>query len=361
MRGVVEKAMEDGALGMSTGLIYLPGSFAGTEELIELAKVVSRHDGIYVSHMRSEAGRMFEAIEELFEIARKADLPAQISHIKLAGKSNWGQTDKVLGLIEAARAEGLDITQDQYMYPASSTGIQNRIPTWAREGGRAKFKERMRDPETKAKVIAEMKETLARSGQENYDYAMIAHYGPDTSLNGMNVMEAARKVKGSDSRDAQIEMILEINANGGASGVFHSMNEQDLIGYLRHPNTMVAADSGVRRWQHGVPHPRGYGNTARCLARFVRELGVLRMEDAIRRMTSLPASTFRLKDRGVLREGAWADIVIFDPGKVQDNATFTDPHHYSTGFKRVLVNGVVTVADDRHTETRGGMLVRRGE
>lgn len=361
MRALVAKAMKDGAVGMSTGLIYLPGNFTETEELIELAKVVSRHGGIYVSHMRSEAGKMFEAIDELLEIARQADLPAQISHIKLAGQSNWGQTDKVLAKIEKARAEGLDITQDQYMYPASSTGIQNRIPTWAREGGRDKFKERMKDPELKAKVVKEMKETLKKSGHRNYDYAMIAYYQHDTSVNGMNVMQAAKKVKGSDSLDAQIEMILEINANGGASGVFHSMNERDLIGYLRHPNTMVAADSGVRRWQHGVPHPRGYGNNARCLARFVRELGVLRMEDAIRRMTSLPARTYGLKDRGVLRAGAWADIVVFDPKKVQDNATFTDPHNYASGYKRVFVNGVATVADDKHTEARAGVTVRRGE
>ncbi len=361
MRALVDKAMKDGAVGMSTGLIYLPGNFTKTDELVELARVVSRHGGIYVSHMRSEAGRMFEAIEELIEIARKADLPAQISHIKLAGQANWGQTDRVLARIEKARAGGLDITQDQYMYPASSTGIQNRIPTWAREGGLGKFKERMQDPKLKAKAIAEMKETLAKSGHENFDYAMIAYYRHDASLNGMNVMQAARKVKGSDSLDAQIEMILEINANGGASGVFHSMSEEDLIGYLKHPNTMVAADSGVRRWQHGIPHPRGYGNNARCLARFVRELGVLRLEDAIRRMTSLPATTFRLKDRGFLREGAWADIVIFDPKKVQDNAAFTDPHHYATGFKRVFVNGEAAVKDDKHTGARAGALVRRGE
>lgn len=361
MRALVDQAMKDGAVGMSTGLIYLPGNFTKTEELIELAKVVSRHGGIYVSHMRSEAGEMFAAIEELIRIAREADLPAQISHIKLAGQANWGQTGKVLARIEKARAEGLDITQDQYVYPASSTGIQNRIPTWAREGGREKFRERMKDPKLQAKVVAEMKETLAKSGHKNFDYAMIAYYKHDTTLNGLNVMQAAKKVKGSDSLDAQIGMILEINAHGGASGVFHSMSEKDLIGYLKHPNTMVAADSGVRRWGHGIPHPRGYGNNARCLARFVRELGTLRMEDAIRRMTSLPAATFRLKDRGVLREGAWADMVVFDPEKVRDNATFTDPHHYATGFKRVFVNGEATVKDDKHTEARAGALVRRGQ
>ncbi len=360
MRALVDKAMKDGAVGMSTGLIYLPGNFTKTDELIELAKVVSKHGGIYASHMRSEAGEIVAAVEELIEIARKAKLPAEISHIKLAGRSNWGQTDKILGMIEKARAEGLDITQDQYLYPASSTGIQNRIPTWAREGGRAKFEERMADPKLKAKVVAEMKETLANAGNDNFDYAMIAYYKHDPSLNGLNVMQAAKKAKGSDSLDAQIDLILEINANGGASGVFHSMDEADLIAYLRHPNTLIAADSGVRRWERGVPHPRGYGNNARCLARFVRELKILRLEDAIRRMTSLPATTFRLKDRGFLRAGAWADIVVFDPAKVRDNATFTEPHQYATGFRRVYVNGVATVAEDKHTEARAGKTARRG-
>ncbi|MFT5492759.1 MAG: N-acyl-D-amino-acid deacylase [Limisphaerales bacterium] len=361
MRELVDKAMKDGAVGMSTGLIYLPGNFTKTEELIELAKVVSMHDGIYVSHMRSETRGIFKALEELFKIAREADVRAEISHIKLAGQASWGQTAQALGMIERARAEGLDVTQDQYMYPASSTGIQNRIPTWAREGGRSKFKERVADSKTKARIIAEMKESLEKYGHKNFDYAMIASYSHDSSLNGMNVMQAAKKIRKSDSLDDQIEMILEINANGGASGVFHSMSEKDLIAYLQHPNTMIAADSGIRLWQKGVPHPRGYGNNARCLARYVREKKILRMEDAIRRMTSLPATTFRMKDRGALRVGAWADIVVFNPKTIQDNATFTDPHHYSTGFKRVYVNGVATVKDDKHTEALGGRVIRSGE
>lgn len=360
MRELVDRAMKDGAVGMSTGLIYLPGNFTKTEELIELAKVVSKHGGIYASHMRSETQGIFKALEELFRIAREADVRAEISHIKLAGQASWGQTAEALGMIERARAEGLDITQDQYMYPASSTGIQNRIPTWAREGGRAKFKERVADPDTKAKIVAEMKEDLENYGHENFDYAMIASYSHDRSLNGMTVMEAARKVRKADTLDDQIEMILEINANGGASGVFHSMSETDLIAYLRHPNTMIAADSGIRLWREGVPHPRGYGNNARCLALYVREKKILRMEDAIRRMTSLPATAFRLKDRGVLRVGAWADIVVFDPKTVQDNATFTDPHQYATGFLSVYVNGVATVKTDEHTEARGGRVIRSG-
>jgi N-acyl-D-amino-acid deacylase len=175
----------------------------------------------------------------------------------------------------------------------------------------------------------------------------------------LNVVEAARKVRRTDSLDAQIEMILEIQSHGGAGGVFHGISEEDLQKFLVHPNTMFASDSGVRRFREGVPHPRGYGNNARVLARYVRELQLLRLEDAIRRMTSLPAATFRLKDRGVLRDGAWADLVVFDPAKVQDHSRFNDPHHYATGFAAVLVNGVVVVRNDQHTGARSGKALRR--
>jgi N-acyl-D-amino-acid deacylase len=357
MRDLVEQGMKDGAVGLSTGLIYLPGTFAKTEEIIELAKVAAAYDGIYASHMRSEGEEILDALEELFRIAREARIRAEISHIKLSGKQNWGQPEKVIAAIERARAEGLDITHDQYGYTASSTGISQLVPEHAREGG--KFKERLADPEQKAKIVAEMKEKLRRGQREDYSYVMIAEYGRDRSLNGLNVVQAARKKRGSDSLDDQIELVLEIQANGGASAVFHGINENDLQAFLKHPNTMFASDSGIRRWKQGVPHPRGYGNNARILARYVRDLQVLRLEDAVRRMTSLPASTFRLKDRGGLREGAWADIVVFDPKSVQDKATFDDPHQYAVGFAHVLVNGVEVVSNDSHTRARPGKVVRR--
>jgi N-acyl-D-amino-acid deacylase len=187
---------------------------------------------------------------------------------------------------------------------------------------------------------------------------VIADYKHDRSLNGLNLVEAAKKKRGADSLDDQIELILEIQLNGGASGVFHGISEDDLQAFLRHPNTMIASDSGVRRFQEGVPHPRGYGNNARVLAHYVRELKLLRLEEAVRRMTGLPANTFRLENRGQLREGNWADIVVFDPGKVQDHGNFGDPHHYATGFAFVLVNGVVVVTDDTHTSARPGQVLR---
>lgn len=360
MKELVDKAMKDGALGMSTGLIYLPGTFADTEELVELTKVIAPYDGIYTSHMRSESSGIFKALDELFRIAREAGVRAEISHIKLAGKASWGQTDQVLSMIASARAEGLDITQDEYMYPASSTGLSSRVPEWAREGGNAKFRERLADPVEKAKMVAEIKSDLKRTGQTDFAYVNIAEYKKNRALNGLNVAQAAEKVKGSRSVDAQIELLLEITANGGAQGVFHSMSEDDLRAYLKNPNTMIAADSGVRAFGEGVPHPRGYGNNARLLAEYVRKENLLPLEDAIRRMTSLPAETFHLKDRGIIREGAWADVVVFDKDKVQDNATFTQPHQYATGFRLVLVNGQAVVVDDKHTGARPGKMLRHG-
>lgn len=358
MKSLVERAMDDGAFGLSTGLIYLPGTFAKTDEIVELAKVAAKHGGVYASHIRNESAEIDSALEELFRIARKGGLPAHISHIKLSGKANWGQTDKVLAAIERARAEGLDITQDQYSYTASSTSISTLVPKKYREGN--KFAQHYSNATTHAQMIQEMQSRKERGGADDYSYAVIASYRHDRSLNGLNIAQAAKKLRGSDSLAAQIETILEIQKNGGASGVFHGMNEQDLHNFMAHPNTMAASDSGVRKFGEGVPHPRGYGNSARWLARYVRELRVLRIEDAVRRMTSLPATTFAFKDRGLVREGCRADLVVFDPEKVQDHATFTAPHQYATGFKRVFVNGIAVVEDDKHTGATPGQALRRG-
>jgi N-acyl-D-amino-acid deacylase len=357
MEGMVEKAMNEGALGISTGLIYLPGTFSKTDELVALARVAGRHGGIYASHMRSESADIFKALDELFRIARDGRLPAHVSHIKLSGDANWGRADDVLAAIERARAEGLDITQDQYAYTASSTGIATLIPQKYREGGR--FAKNLSNSVTRAEMAAEMKSRRSNRTRSDYAYAFIADYRHDRSLNGLNIAQAAKKLRGADTLDDQIETILEIQRNGGASGVFHGMNEEDVQKFMRHPNTMFASDSGVRRYKVGVPHPRGYGNSARFLARYVRELGTLRLEDAVRRMTSLPATTFQLKNRGLIREGCWADVVVFDPAKVQDNATFEDPHRYATGFAWVLVNGVPVIEDDKHTRARPGKPLRR--
>lgn len=358
MKSLVKQAMKDGAVGFSTGLIYLPGVFSKPDEIIELAKVIAPYDGIYASHMRYEDSQIFEALDEVMRVAREAKVRAEVSHIKLSGEKSWGQADKVLAYLEKARAEGLDITQDQYAYTASSTTMRQLIPDEAFDGGKKKFLELIEKPEEKAKLVARMKDKLKARGRNDYAYAVIATYKHDKSLNGLNIVEAAKKVRGSDSLDDQIEMILELEKNGSAAGVFHGMSEEDLQKFMQHPNTMVACDSGLREFGKDVPHPRGYGNNARVLGRYVRDLKVLRLEDAIRKMTSLPANSFRLKQRGELREGNWADIVIFDPQKISDPATYGDPHHYAVGVPYVLVNGVPVIENGAPTGTKPGMALR---
>ena len=358
MKSLVDQAMRDGAVGFSTGLIYLPGVFAKTQELVELARAVTPYGGIYTSHMRHEDAQIYDALDEVFRVAREAHLRAEVSHIKLGGEKAWGQAAKVLAYIEAARAGGLDITQVQYAYTASSTTMRQLIPDDALEGGPQQFLAILADPTKKADLKARMKQHILARGRQDYAYAVIASFHHDASLNGLNIVEAAKKLRGSDSLDDQIEVILDLEKNGGAAGVFHGINEDDLQAFMRHPNTMIASDSGVREFGKDVPHPRGYGNNARVLGRYVRELKVLRLEDAIRKMTSLPAETFRFGQRGELREENWADIVVFDPAKIGDPATYTDPHHYAVGIPHVLVNGVPVIRNGEHTGAKPGMALR---
>lgn len=361
MSALVDKAMQDGAVGLSTGLIYLPGTFAKTDEIVALARVASTHGGIYASHMRNEGAGILNALEELTTIAREAKIPAEVSHLKLSGPNAWGRADEIIAYLDRARASGLAVTHDQYAYTASSTGISSLIAAEFREGGAARFKERRADPATRARMVAEMKESIARNKRGDYTYAVVANFRADPRINGKTIPQAAQLLRGGDSLDDQIETILDIEARGGAQGVFHGMNEADLRKFLVQPHTMVASDAGVRRFRDGVPHPRGYGNNARVLARYVRELRLLPLEEAVRKMTSLPARTFKLKDRGELKPGYVADVVIFDPEKVGDPSTFDDPHHYAVGFSDVLVNGVPVIRDAQLTPARPGRPVKRAE
>ena len=359
MKRLVDQSMKDGAVGLSTGLIYVPGSFAKTDEIVELAKVAAAHNGIYVSHMRHENVKIFDALEEFFTIVREARIRGEVSHLKVTGPSAWGQSGKVLDALNRARAEGLQITHDQYAYTASSTGLRQTIPDSAFEGTRDDYRARIADPKKKEDIIAKMAESRARGGHKDYGYAVIAKFATDPSLNGKSIPEAAKIVRGSDSLADQIELILDIEARGGASAVYHGMNEEDLVRFIQHPLTMVASDGGPRSLGEDMPHPRSYGNNARVLARYVREQKILKLEEAIRRMTSLPAGTFQLKDRGVLRAGAFADLVIFDPETVSDASTFADPHHYSEGFSHVIVNGGVVIQGGELTQVRSGGPLRR--
>lgn len=358
MRLSVRRAMEQGAVGLSTGLIYLPGTYSKQDEIAELAKVVAEFDGIYASHMRNESRSIVEAIQELLYVARESGCRAELSHIKLGGEVMWGKHKSILELLDKARKDGIEITQDQYAYPASSTSLSVIIPDAYLDGGVDKFNELVKNPEIKEKVVQEIKANLKARGRDDFAYVVIADFKADRSLNGKDLVTITKQQKAAGTLDDQIDMIFSMLARGGASCVFFGMSEEDVRGFMAHPNTMFASDSGIRVMGEGVPHPRGYGNNARILQKYVREEGVLSWSEAIRKMTSLPAQTFRLNDRGLLKLGLAADLVVFDPKAVKEVATYDDPHHYAEGFKSVIVNGVEVVSNDRHLGTRPGMPLR---
>ncbi len=339
MNTIVEQAMKDGAVGLSTGLIYVPGTFAKTEEVVELAKVASRFGGVYASHIRDEGNGVVEAIKEAINIGEQANMPVEISHFKISSKALWGKTPTTIGLVEDARKRGVTVTVDQYAYTASSTSLDVRLPNWAVAGGREEGKKRLADKATREKIVKEMKEDLKKKNFKDYSFAYVAGYEPNAEFNGKNIAEITEMTRKSKKIDQQIEQIFEMYEKGGAGMVYRVMDETDVQNIMRQPFTMIASDSGVRKFGEGVPHPRGYGNNARVLGKYVREMKIISLEDAIRKMTSLPAQTFNLRDRGLIREGYAADIVIFDENTVADKATFENPHQYATGFQTVIVNG----------------------
>jgi len=357
MNALVEKAMQEGAVGLSTGLIYLPGTFAETAEVVELARVAARHGGVYASHIRNEGMRVADAITEAINIGEQAGLPVEISHFKISSGALWGQTDMTIGLVKSARERGVQVTVDQYAYTASSTSLDARFPTWAVAGGRDEGRKRLEDPETRKNIEKELKEYLKKNKFKDFSFAYVASYSPNPSFNGKNIAQIAKEVRGSKKVSAQIEQMFEMYKAGGAQMVYRVMDEDDVRNIMRQPFTMVASDSGVRDFGSGVPHPRGYGNNARVLGRYVRELKVIGLEDAVRKMSSLPAQTFRLEGRGLLKPGYAADILIFDEKTVGDRATFEAPHQYPEGFAAVIVNGVVVFDGEKMTGERPGQAL----
>jgi N-acyl-D-amino-acid deacylase len=341
MNSVVEQAMKDGAVGLSTGLIYVPGTFAKTEEVVELAKVASKFGGIYASHIRDEGNDVAAAINEAINIGETAKMPVEISHFKISSKALWGETPMTIGLVSSARERGVSVTVDQYAYTASSTSLDVRLPNWAVAGGRNEGRKRIADPEMRKRIVADMRADLKKKHFKDYSYAYVASYRPNPEFNGKNIAEIAQMARGKRKVEDQIDQILEMYDKGGASMVYRVMDENDVQNIMRQSFTMIASDSGVREFGAGVPHPRGYGNNARVLGRYVRELKVITLEDAIRKMTSLPAQSFNLRDRGQIREGFAADLVIFDEMKILDKATYEQPHQYAEGFSTVIVNGTV--------------------
>lgn len=349
MDELVEQAMKDGALGFSTGLEYLPGMFAKTDEIVELAKVAQKYGGIYATHMRNEGIDVKKSIAESLTIGEQANIPVEISHFKISDKNGWGTSNETLGMVRAARSKGMTVTVDQYSYTASSTSLDVRLPNWAVAGGRNEGRKRLADPATRAKIVAEMKENLKRKGFKDYSFAYVASYRPNPDFNGKNIVEITKMARGKDKVNDQIEQIIEMYEKGGAGMVYRVMSEDDVQNIMREPFTMIASDSSVREFNVGMPHPRGYGNNARVLGHYARDLKTITLEDAIRKMTSLPAQTFGLRDRGQIREGFAADLVIFDEAKVSDRATFEQPHQYAEGFSAVIVNGDVVFDGEKIT------------
>lgn len=360
MAELVDRAMEEGAVGLSTGLIYVPGLFSKTPEIIELAKAAARHNGVYATHMRSEGVDIFGALEEAFTIGREAGLPVQISHFKISAPKNFNRSDETIALVAAARAKGQDVTVDQYVYPASSTGLRTILPDWAVAGTTTEVRTRISDPELREKIVEEVIASRRAQGRSDLAYARVASFSADTSVQGMNIAEIAKKYRELDREPTmreQVETALDIITSGGAGMVFFSMDTRDVDRIAQYPFTMFASDSGIRRFGSGVPHPRGYGNNAKVIAEFVRDRKILSLEDAIRKMSSLPAQRFQFFDRGVLRPGLAADIVLFDLEKVNAPSTFEQPHAYAEGFDYVFVNGTAVIDDGTTTGLRPGRIL----
>lgn len=353
MEELVAQAMREGAVGLATGLIYLPGMYSNTAEVVGLAKSAASYGGLYASHIRNEESKVVEAINEAINIGIQANISVQISHFKVSHRANWGRSKETLPLIENARKNGYDVTIDQYPYTASSTNLGIRLPDWALAGGSDTLKKRINDPATHKKIIDDMLAQLKEYKYKNYSYAVVANYKADSTYNGKSISEI-NKLKGRKSKaKEEAETILDMMVAGGAQMVYHGMDEDDVRFFMKYPYNMIGADGGVSNGL-GMPHPRTYGTNARVLGKYVREEKVISLEEAIRRMTSLAAQKFQLKDRGLLKEGYAADIVIFDEKEVIDKATFENPHQFSAGFKYVLVNGQVVIENGKHNGTKSG-------
>jgi N-acyl-D-amino-acid deacylase len=299
-----------------------------------------------------------DAINEAINIGKEADIPVQISHFKIGGKSNWGKSNITLGLVEQARKQGWDVTIDQYPYTASSTNLGVRLPDWTFAGGNDSMKARLRNPVIRRQIKKEMLEQLAKYKFKNYSYAVVANYSADTAYNGKSITQINKLMGRKSKARFEAETIMDMIEKGGAQMVYHSMNEDDVKYIMKYPFAMFGADAGVPVPGKGMPHPRGYGTNARVLGKYVRDEKVISLEEAVRRMTSLAAQKFGIKDRGLIREGMAADILVFNDGEVQDLSTFEVPHAYSKGFKYVIVNGQMVVEEEKHLGTRSGIALR---
>ncbi|HEX7119864.1 MAG TPA: D-aminoacylase [Longimicrobiales bacterium] len=366
MQELVRQAMEEGALGVGSSLIYAPAFYADTDELVALAAAAGEYGGLYISHIRSEGNRLLEAVDEVIEIARRANVPAEIFHLKAAGESNWGKLDDVVARIEAARAEGLRITADMYTYTAGATGLDAAMPPWVQEGGHDAWVERLKDPAIRRRVAREM-----RTPTDEWENFYLAAGSPDRILlvgfkqdslkylTGKSLAEVAR-MRGTDPVETAMDLVIQDDSRVGT--VYFLMSEENVKRQIALPWMSFGSDAGSLAPEGAFlgsnPHPRAYGNFARLLGKYVREERVIPLEEAIRKLTSLPAENLKLRRRGRLAPGYFADIVVFDPESIRDHATFDAPHRFATGVRHVFVNGVQVLMDGEHTGATPGRVVR---
>ncbi len=358
-RALVDQSMRDGALGLSTGLLYVPANFAETEEVIELAKVASEHGGIYVSHMRNEASGLLESVAEVIRIADEADIPAQINHHKAVGAGQWGWSERTLAMIDSANAAGLTVTHDLYPYTASSTGSSILFPQWALAGDDEDFAARVADVEIRARMEEDMRFIfLTDRVGEDISRVQFRVLPSDESYNGRTLADWVSDQGLEANLENGIDAAIDLQLKGGFSAIYHAMEEEDVIRIMQHPLAMIESDGDAVGYGVGYPHPRSYGAFARVLSRYVRELEVLTLEAAVMKMTSVPARWLGRSDMGVLAEGMRADIAVFDPAEIRDRATYTDPHQYSVGITDLLVNGVPVILDGGLTGEKPGRWLR---
>jgi dihydroorotase/N-acyl-D-amino-acid deacylase len=360
MRAMVARAMGDGAFGLSTGLRYLPGVYSNTDEVVALSRVAADSGGIYTSHLREEAVGLFDGVAEALEIGRRARIPVVLTHHKAVGPKMWGKSVVTLAMVDSARRAGTDVMIDQYPYTASSTGFDILVPPWALAGGDSALRRRLADPVLNDSIERGVLELLRDDrGGGDIRRVQFSRVSWDSTLNGKTLYDLAMRLNVEPTLENAAPIVLDVVLRGGASTIFHVIDEQDVKRIMAHPQTMIASDGRLNRLGDAVPHPRAYGTFPRVLGRYVREEKVLTLEQAVRKMTSMPAARLGLTDRGCLREGCAADVTIFSAENVRDVGSYADPHHYPEGIPWVIVNGVPVVENGEFSAARPGQVLRR--
>lgn len=360
MRSMVAESMGQGAFGLSTGLRYIPGFYSNTDEVVALAEVAADSGGIYTSHLREEAVGLFDGVAEALEIGRRAHIPVVLTHHKVVGKLMWGKSVQTLAMVDSARKAGTDVMIDQYPYTASHTGLDILIPPWALAGGDSALRRRLEDPVLNDSIERGVVENLLNDrGGGDLKRVQFSRVSWDSTLNGKTLYDLVTRLNVDPTLENAAPIVIDAVLKGGAGTIFHVIDEEDVKRIMAHPQTMIASDGRLNRLGDAVPHPRAYGTFPRVLGKYVREEKVLTLEQAVRKMTAMPAARLGLTDRGCLREGCAADVTIFSAERVKDVGTYADPHHYPEGIPWVIVNGVPVVDNGAFTAARPGKVLRR--